>query len=135
VEAVPEIARRLLTNCRSIAVVGLSDNPARDSQRVAAYLQAAGYEIVPVNPRVASVLGCRCWPDLAAIPSPVDLVQVFRRSDYASEVVDAAIEAGIPAVWLQDGVVDEQAAARAAGAGMDVVMDRCMMRDHALLGL
>ncbi len=134
-EAVPEIARRLLTNCRSIAVVGLSDNPARDSQRVAAYLQAAGYEVVPVNPRVASVLGCRCWPDLAAIPSPVDLVQVFRRSDYASEVVDAAIEAGIPAVWLQDGVVDEQAAARAAGAGMDVVMDRCMMRDHALLGL
>lgn len=124
-----------MTNCRSIAVVGLSDNPARDSQRVAAYLQAAGYEIVPVNPRVASVLGCRCWPDLAAIPSPVDLVQVFRRSDYASEVVDAAIEAGIPAVWLQDGVVDEQAAARAAGAGMDVVMDRCMMRDHALLGL
>lgn len=124
-----------MTNCRSIAVVGLSDNPARDSQRVAAYLQAAGYEVVPVNPRVASVLGCRCWPDLAAIPSPVDLVQVFRRSDYASEVVDAAIEAGIPAVWLQDGVVDEQAAARAAGAGMDVVMDRCMMRDHALLGL
>ena len=102
---------------------------------MAAYLQAAGYEVVPVNPRVASVLGCRCWPDLAAIPSPVDLVQVFRRSDYASEVVDAAIEAGIPAVWLQDGVVDEQAAARAAGAGMDVVMDRCMMRDHALLGL
>ena len=132
---VPEIARRLLTNCRSIAVVGLSDNPARDSQRVAAYLQAAGYEIVPVNPRVASVLGCRCWPDLGSVPSPVDLVQVFRRSDYAGEVVDAAIEAGIPAVWLQDGVVDEQAAARAQQAGMDVVMDRCMMRDHALLGL
>ncbi len=132
---VPEIARRLLTNCRRIAVVGLSDDPARASQRVAAYLQAAGYEIVPVNPRVASVLGCHCWPDLASVPSSVDLVQVFRRSDYAGEVVDAAIEAGIPAVWLQDGVVDEQAAARAQQAGMDVVMDRCMMRDHALLGM
>ncbi|HIF64109.1 MAG TPA: CoA-binding protein [Deltaproteobacteria bacterium] len=134
-EAVPEIPRRLLTDCRIIAVVGLSDDPGRASHRVAAYLLAAGYEIEPVNPRVASVLGRDCSPDLASLPQPVDIVQVFRRSQYAGEVVDAAIEAGIPAVWLQDGVVDEQAAARAQQAGMDVVMDRCMMRDHALLDL
>jgi hypothetical protein len=124
-------ADRILRESRRIAVVGISDSPARASHRVASYLQAAGYEVVPVNPQVESVLGQRCFASLRDVPGPIDAVDVFRRSEHAGAVVDEAIAVGAKAVWLQDGVVDADAAARARAAGLLVVMDRCMMRDHA----
>ena len=130
---IPDVAAEVLRRFRRIAVVGISDRPERPSHEVASYLQAAGYTIVPVNPRLDSVLGVRCHPDLASIPEPVEVVDVFRRSELAGAVVDAAIAVGARAVWLQDGVVDEAAAARARAAGLLVVMDRCMLRDHAAL--
>jgi predicted CoA-binding protein len=126
-----EVASRILHDFRRIAVVGISDRPERDSHRVASYLQGVGYDVVPVNPNVAQVLGLRCWPSLREAPGPVEVVCVFRRSELVLPVVDDAIAVGARAIWMQDGVVHEEAAARARAAGMLVVMDRCMMRDHA----
>ena len=122
---------KILRSARTIAVVGLSANPRRPSHGVARYLQRAGYRIIPVNPNVAEVLGERAYPTLAELPGPVDVVEVFRRSEFAGGIVDEAIAIGAGAVWLQDGVVDEPAAERARAAGLDVVMDDCMMRRHA----
>jgi hypothetical protein len=127
-----DVAARILREYRRIAVVGISDRPERDSHRVAAYLQQAGYVIIPVNPRVVSVLGERCWPSLDAAPAPIEVVDVFRRSELVEPVVEAAIRVGARAVWMQDDVVNEPAAAKARAAGLLVVMDRCMMRDHAM---
>jgi len=124
-------AEKILKSARTIAVVGLSANPRRPSHGVARYLQRAGYRIIPVNPNVAEVLGERAYPTLGALPGPVDVVEVFRRSEFAGAIVDEAIAIGAGAVWLQDGVVDEAAAERARAAGLDVVMDDCMMRRHA----
>jgi len=124
-------AEKILTSARTIAVVGLSANPRRPSHGVARYLQRAGYRIIPVNPNVAEVLGERAYPTLRDLPEPVDVVEVFRRSEFAGAIVDEAIAIGAGAVWLQDGVVDEAAAERARAAGLDVVMDDCMMRRHA----
>src|SRR5207302_8642786 len=126
-----DVADRILRSARTIAVVGLSANPRRPSHGVARYLQRAGYRIIPVNPNVAEVLGERAYPTLAELPGPVDVVEVFRRSEFAGGIVDEAIAIGAGAVWLQDGVVDEAAAERARAAGLDVVMDDCMMRRHA----
>lgn len=126
-----EIASRVLRDFRRIAVVGISDRPERDSHRVASYLMAVGYEVVAVNPNVERVLGLDCWPSLRAAPGPIEVACVFRRSELVPPVVDDAIAAGAKAVWMQDGVVHEEAAARARAAGLLVVMDRCMMRDHA----
>ena len=126
-----DIAARILREFRRIAVVGISDRPQRDSYRVAAYLQQAGYTIIPVNPRVEAVLGQRCWPSLDAASGPIEVVDVFRRSELVDPVVDEAIRVGARAIWMQDGVVNEMAAARARAAGLLVVMDRCMLRDHA----
>src|SRR5215510_5089084 len=126
-----DVAARILREFRRVAVVGISDRPERDSHRVAAYLQRAGYTIVPVNPRVGEVLGLRCWPSLEAAPGPIEVVDVFRRSELVDPVVDGAIAVGAKAVWMQDGVVNEPAAVRARAAGLLVVMDRCMLRDHA----
>src|SRR6266576_3999983 len=126
-----DVAEKILDSARTIAVVGLSANPRRPSHGVARYLQRAGYRIIPVNPNVADVLGERAYPALAALPGPVDVVEVFRRSEFAGGIVDEAIAIGAGAVWLQDGVVDEAAAERARAAGLDVVMDDCMMRRHA----
>jgi hypothetical protein len=126
-----ETAARILREFRRVAVVGISDRPDRDSHRVAAYLQRVGYAIVPVNPNVRRVLGAECWPSLEAAPGPIEVVDVFRRSELVPPVVDAAILVGAKAVWMQDGVVDEAAAAKARAAGLLVVMDRCMLRDHA----
>ena len=126
-----DVAARILREFRRVAVVGISDRPERDSHRVAAYLQRAGYTIIPVNPNVTQVLGLRCWPSLEAAPGPVDVVDVFRRSELVDPVVDGAIAIGAKAVWMQDGVVNEAAAAKARAAGLLVVMDRCMLRDHA----
>jgi predicted CoA-binding protein len=126
-----DVAARILRDFRRVAVVGISDRPERDSHRVAAYLQRAGYTVVPVNPNVTQVLGGRCWPSLEAAPGPIEVVDVFRRSELVGPVVDAAIAIGAKAVWMQDGVVNETAAAKARAAGLLVVMDRCMLRDHA----
>lgn len=124
-------ADKILRSARTIAVVGLSTNPRRPSYGVARYLQRAGYRIIPVNPNVSEVLGERAYATLSELPGPVDVVEVFRRSEFAGAIVDEAIAIGAAAVWLQDGVVDEAAAERARAAGLDVVMDDCMMRRHA----
>jgi predicted CoA-binding protein len=130
---VDPVAAEILRRFHRVAVVGISPRPERDSHRVAQYLVDAGYEVVPVNPAVDTVLGRRCWPSLSAAPGPIEVVDVFRRSELAGAVVDEAIAIGARAVWLQDGVVDEAAAGRARAAGLLVVMDRCMLRDHAAL--
>ena len=125
------MAEKILSSARTIAVVGLSADPMRPSHGVARYLQRAGYRIIPVNPNVGEVLGERAYPGLHQVPDPVDVVEVFRRSEFVGAIVDDAIAIKASAVWLQDGVVDEDAAARARAAGLDVVMDDCMMRRHA----
>jgi len=131
---VTDVADRILISARTIAVVGLSPDPRRPSHGVARYLQRAGYRIIPVNPNVDAVLGERAYPSLRQIPQSVDVVDVFRRSEFVGPIVDDAIAIKARAVWLQDGVVDEAAAERARAAGLDVVMDDCMMRRHAARG-
>ena len=116
---------RVLTDYRNWAVVGLSTNPARASYRVAAFLQARGFRIIPVNPVAEHILGETAYPDLASIPEPVEVVDIFRRSSRAGVHVDEAIAIGAKAVWFQLDVIDEEAAARAHAAGLDVIMDRC----------
>lgn len=126
----PEIVDALLRDCRTIAVVGLSSNPARPSYRVAAYMQQQGKVIIPVNPNETSVLGERAYPALPAVPGSVDLVNVFRRSEEVGPIIDDAIRIKAKGVWLQEGVIDESAAARARLAGLHVVMDRCWLKEH-----
>lgn len=121
---------RLIQECRTIAVVGLSSNPARPSYGVAAYMQRQGKVVVPVNPRETEVLGTPAYPELSAVPGPIDMVNIFRRSEEAGAVVDEAIRIKAKAVWLQEGVIDEAAAARARRAGLQVVMDRCWLKEH-----
>jgi predicted CoA-binding protein len=134
-EARPEELREILRSARVVAVVGLSDKPDRDSYHVAAYLQSVGYRVIPVNPAVAQVLGERSYPSLRDVPEKIDVVDVFRKPEAVPAVVDDAIAAGAKVVWMQDGVVHEEAAAKARAAGLTVVMDRCMLRDHrALVG-
>jgi predicted CoA-binding protein len=118
---------RMLHESRVIAVVGASPDPARDSHGVMAYLQRHGYRTIPVNPacREPEILGEKVWPRLSDVPERIDLVDVFRRSEHAGAVVDEAVEAGARFVWLQLGVIDESAAARAEAAGVPVVMNRC----------
>jgi uncharacterized protein len=125
------VVDRILGQTRTIAVVGLSPDRMRPSHGVARYLQQAGYRIIPVNPGISAALGEKAYPALRDVPEPVDLVDVFRRSAYVSAIVDEAIAIGAKAIWMQDGVVDEEAAARARAAGLDVVMDDCIMRRHA----
>jgi uncharacterized protein len=125
------LIERLLRKAHTIAVVGLSPNSRRASHGVARYLQRAGYRIIPVNPNITEALGERAYPTLRDVPEPIDVVDVFRRSELVGPIVDDAIAVKAGAVWLQDGVIDEAAAARARAAGLDVVMDDCMMRRHA----
>jgi predicted CoA-binding protein len=126
-----DVAEKILASAKTIAVVGLSPDPRRPSHGVARYLQRAGYRVIPVNPNVDEVLGEHAYPSLRQIPQPVDVVDVFRRSEFVAPIVDDAIAIKAGAVWLQDGVVDEDAATRARASGLDVVMDDCMMRRHA----
>ena len=112
-----------LSNSRSIAVVGISDKPWRASYYVAEYLQAQGYRIIPVNPNLDEVLGERAYPDLHSVPEPVDMVDIFRRPEFVEAIVDEAIEIGAKYIWMQDGVVDEEAAFTARAAGIPVVMN------------
>lgn len=124
-----EIAQ-LLQKVKRIAVVGLSPKPARPSHRVAAALQGYGYTIIPVRPALDEVLGEKAYPDLQSVPGKIDLVDVFRAPEHVEPIVDACIELQIPALWLQDGVINEAAALRAQSHGIQVVMDRCMYRDY-----
>jgi uncharacterized protein len=123
----------LLTGARTIAVVGLSGKRYRPSYGVAEYLQRAGYRIIPVNPEETEVLGEKCYPTLDAVPVPVDIVDIFRRSEFVPGIVEAAIRIGARAVWMQEEVVHEEAARRATEAGLAVVMDRCILKDHRRL--
>lgn len=125
----PDI-KSILEKSKAVAVVGLSLKEERDSHRVARYLQSQGYRIIPVNPNADEILGERSYPDLASIPEPVDLVDIFRRSEAVPEIVEEAIKVGAKTVWMQEGVIHEEAAARARQAGLQVVMDRCMMVEH-----
>ncbi len=115
---------------KRIAVVGLSDQPERPSYDVARYLQTRGYTIIPVNPNATEVLGEKAYPDLASLPEPPEVVDIFRRSEFVSDIVDQAIEVGAKAVWMQFDVIDREAALRARKAGLLVVMDRCMKVEH-----
>jgi uncharacterized protein len=123
----------LLKNAKKIAVVGVSDKPTRDSHRIARYLQAVGYTMLPVNPMITEVLGQKVYASLAEIPEKIDIVNVFRRSEEVAEIVDQAIAIGAKAIWLQLGVIDQAAAEKAQAAGLEVVMNRCIMVDHARL--
>ncbi len=124
--------RRLLTSARTIAVVGLSDSPFRPSHEVSAYMQAQGYRIIPVNPRLQEVFGERCYAKLADVQEKIDLVNIFRRPEFVPGIVDEAIALKVPAIWMQEGVVHEAAAAKARAAGIFVVMDRCILKEHRL---
>ena len=125
-----EIINEILANSVNVAVVGLSSNPQRESYRVANYLQDVGYRILPVNPTEHEVLGEKSYPDLMSIPESVDLVDIFRRPEFVSSIVDDAIRKGVKYIWMQDGVVDAIAATRARSAGILVVMDNCILREH-----
>ena len=122
--------RDLLAQAKTIAVVGLSDNPLRPSHGVSAYMQAQGYRVIPVNPTIAEALGETSYPSLMDIPGRIDLVNIFRRAEFVDEVVDQAIRLKIPAVWMQEEVINEAAAAKARKAGLFVVMDRCILKEH-----
>jgi len=127
------IEKEILNSSRVVAVVGLSPKPARPSYRVASYLKRNGYKIIPVNPGAREILGEVCYPDLSAIPEPVDVVDIFRRSEEVSAIVEEAIKIGAKAVWMQEGVINEEAAACAKEAGLLVVMDECMLKEHLKL--
>jgi len=120
----------LLRNARTIAVVGLSDDPMRTSYDVSDYMQSQGYRIIPVNPLIRQSLGEKAYPTLSDVPEKIDVVNVFRRPEFVPEVVEEAIRLKVPAIWLQEGVIHEQAAQKAREAGIFVVMDRCILKEH-----
>jgi predicted CoA-binding protein len=119
-----------LKKSKTIAVVGLSDSPLRPSYGVAAYMQSQGYRVIPVNPTIKGALGEKAVPSLSEVNEKIDIVDVFRRPEFVPEVVEEAIRMKVPAIWLQEGVVHEEAAERARKAGIEVVMDRCILKEH-----
>jgi predicted CoA-binding protein len=121
----------LLKRSRTIAVVGLSNSPLRPSHGVAAYMQTQGYRIVPVNPKIHGSLGEKAYPSLLEVPEKkIDIVNIFRRPEFVEEVVDEAIRLKVPAIWMQEGVVHQKAAEKARQAGIFVIMDRCILKEH-----
>lgn len=120
----------LLENSKTIAVVGLSDNPMRPSYGVSQYMQSRGYKIIPINPQVAEVFGEKSYGSLLDVPEKIDIVDVFRRPEAVPEIVDQAIQLKVPAIWLQESVVHEEAAEKARQAGIFVVMDKCILKEH-----
>ncbi|MGA9528065.1 MAG: CoA-binding protein [Terriglobales bacterium] len=120
----------LLSRVKTIAVVGLSDSPMRASHGVSAYMQAQGYKIIPVNPQIHEALREKSYPSLLDVPEKIDLVDVFRRPEFVDEIVEQTIQLKIPAIWLQEDVINERAAERARNAGIFVVMDRCILKEH-----
>jgi len=127
--SIPEI----LESSKTIAVVGLSSSPFRPSNGVSEYMRRAGYRIIPVNPNETEVLGEKCYARLEDVPVKIDIVDVFRRSEFVPEIVESAIKIGAKTVWMQEGVIHEAAAERARSAGLNVVMDRCILKDHRKL--
>ena len=128
-----KVEEEILNSSRVVAVVGLSAKPDRPSYRVADYLKKQGYRIIPVNPAESEILGELCYPDLASVPESVDVVDIFRRSEEVLPIVKEAIRIGAKAVWMQEGVINEEAAAWAREAGLMVVMDKCMLKEHQKL--
>jgi predicted CoA-binding protein len=120
----------ILRDSKTIAVVGLSSNRRRPSYGVSEYMQSMGYRIIPVNPSESEILGEKAYASLDDVPEPVDIVNVFRRSEFVPEIVDAAIRIGAKCVWMQEGVMHEEAAAKARAAGIEVVMNRCILKEH-----
>jgi len=122
--------RELFSRAKTIAVVGLSDNPSRPSYGVSAYMQLHGYQIIPVNPNIAEALGEKSYASLLDVREQVDIVNIFRRPEYVEGIVDHAIQLKLPAVWMQEGVIHERAAEKARRAGMFVAMDLCILKEH-----
>jgi predicted CoA-binding protein len=125
--------REILKNARTIATVGLSSSPAKVSFHIAAYLKSQGYRVIPVNPTAERILGERAYPDLLSVPDPVDVVQIFRKPEDVLPIVDQAIQKGAKVVWMQEGITNPEAAARAEAAGLQVVQDHCMRVEHRRL--
>ena len=125
--------RSILTSAKTIAVVGASPKPWRDSGSIAQFLIGRGYKVYPVNPKYTEVLGEKCYPDLKSLPEKIDIVDIFRKSEEVESIIDEAIAIRAKAVWMQLGVVNEHAAQKAESAGMQVVMDRCIAIDHRAL--
>jgi predicted CoA-binding protein len=123
----------IMQSARTVAVVGLSGKRYRPSYGVAEYLKREGYRVIPVNPEETEVLGEKSYPDLDSVPDEIDVVDIFRRPEFVPEIVEAAIRKGAKVIWMQEGVIHEQAAERAREAGLTVVMDRCILKDHRRL--
>jgi predicted CoA-binding protein len=126
----PDPVTELLRRAKTIAVVGLSDDPLRPSHDVSAYMQSQGYRVIPVNPQIESCLGEKAYASLLEVPEKIDLVNIFRRPEFVQEIVDQTIRLKIPAIWMQEGVIHEEAAQKARQAGIFVVMDRCILQEH-----
>jgi uncharacterized protein len=121
---------RLFKSSKVIAVVGLSNDPLRPSHGVSAYMQGQGYRIIPVNPQIESALGEKSYPSLLEVPEKIDIVNIFRRPEFIEELVDQAVQLKVPAIWMQEEVIHEKAAKKAQRAGIFVVMDRCILKEH-----
>jgi predicted CoA-binding protein len=128
-----EAIRQLLSRVKTIAVVGISDKPDRPSYHVASYLQKKGYRIIPINPQLARLFGETAYDRLEDVPDPIDLADIFRKPDAVPDIVDSAISLGVGAVWMQEGVIHVESALKARAAGLEVVMDRCILKDHMRL--
>jgi len=126
----PDPIAELLKRARTIAVVGLSPNPLRPSHGVTAYMQNQGYRIIPINPQIEECLGERAYASLLDVPEKIDIVNIFRRPEFVEEVVDQAIHLKVPVIWMQEDVIHEKAAEKARKAGIFVVMDRCILKEH-----
>ncbi len=126
----PDPILDLLKRSKNIAVVGLSNSPLRPSHGVAAYMQTHGYRIIPVNPNIGSALGEKAYASLLEVPENIDIVNIFRRPEFVDEIVDQAIQLKVPAIWMQEEIVNEAAAEKARKAGIFVIMDRCILKEH-----
>ena len=124
---------KILNEYHTVAIVGASSNPERPSYRVTNYLDTHGYHVIPVNPNIKEILGKTSYPDLVSIPETVEVVNIFRRSEEVMPIVDEAIKIGAKAIWMQEGIVNEEAATKARDAGLLVVMDKCMRKEHIRL--
>ncbi|HET7213744.1 MAG TPA: CoA-binding protein [Terriglobia bacterium] len=127
----PDPIQTILETCKTLAVVGLSSRASRPSYGVSSYMQSHGYRIIPVNPNEASVLGEECYPSLDDVPDSFDAVVIFRRSEFVPEIVESSIRKGARVVWMQEGVQHEEAAQRARQAGLEVVQNRCILKEYA----
>jgi len=125
-----DFVSELLKKAKTIAVIGLSNDPMRPSHGVSAYMQSEGYRIIPVNPQIESCLGEKAYASLLEVPEKIDIVNIFRRPEFVEEVVDQAIQLGVPAIWMQEDVIHAKAAEKARKNGIFVVMDRCILKEH-----